>query len=541
MGKFILGDLSRDLVTGKPKNKLLSKRTFDWLGHALFAPPFEGYQKIDFTGSPGSTMGIYYSLTFQLGKWEFQVQKADEWVEVSPAHAQYYQITQKQKEELEEKIKRSLQSISQAVADMELLMHDMRKYEEYLHYLGYRTKKEHHEMEKKKPPHPLPLDFDEIDFSVDEDEKKSKEREKRIDNHALKAIFIDNVDAHTGDNVAMRSIVSRWPTLISDFIAVDDEDMDPDKVKDKLGVTKAEAIVIITKNKLYVEWKRMFLPEIKARYKRILQLVNARKKSVESYREWARPYIARHKLLEEGFSRPKISEQFKTLFITPVGQAYSSTKIEIWAWKDFQSPEIHKVGTEDISRKPVPLDDDWTMRNLIFDEKEGLIADYPWITVDWVKEKKKEMVDSGWFNLRKIYYSFFIIDLEKTNLRMPTGDELENGMFGINLITMSQNVLFAKLLELKAKQEEFENYISSMLGVPKYVRGERYGRKYRDRLGPIKNFLDYFSANFQFFKRGPYERDFDERVAKFYQLPIASGRLAPMLAFVHEKIGMGTS
>lgn len=548
MGKFVLSSFDRDFPSGRMKNDKVRNAPFErsWLGRVMLAAPFETYQLIDFTGPPGSSMGLYYSLLFQLGKWEYDgVQKADEWIEVSPAHAQYYQITQKQKEELEAKIKASLQSVSQSVADLELLLHDLRKYEEFLHYLGYRTKKEHHAMEKKPVPHPMPADFDEIDFSMDEDEKKRKAREKRVDNHALKAVFIDQVDAHTGDNIAMRSIVSRWPTLISDFMRLEDTDMDPNKVKDRLEVTKAEAIVLVTKNKLFAEWKRMFLPEIRSRYKRILELVRARRRSVEEYKEWTKPYIARHKLMEEGLARPEGRSKFRTLFVTPIGQAYSSTEIEIWAWKNFTSPEIHKVGSEDISRKyggRLPsVDDPWTMRTLIFNKEDGLVAEYPWITKKWVEQKKKEIYESNWLLKWKPYYSFFVIKLQKTNLRMPSGEELENGMFHVNLIAMSQNALFAKLLELKAKQETFERYVNEMLGIPTHIEGEPYEEKHKDRLEPVKNILDRFSLGFQFLKHGPYESTFDERVTKYYLAPMMAHRFAPIAEFIRAKIGLGTA
>src|SRR3989344_4761980 len=290
-GKWLLKDLSRNKLRGDmPKDIAdLTIAGRPWLGHVVVAGPFEARQAIDFTGPPGSVSGIYYSLTFQLGKWEYQVQKRDEWIEVSPVHAQYYQLTQKQKEDLEGRIKQGLVSVSQSIADMELLMHDRRRYHEFLHYLGYRTPnelKKDKKLEDQEDEHGhTKEEMDEICLKEDEDEKQRKAREKRTDNHSLKAVFIDQVDMHTGEGISMRSIVSRWPTLITDFMRMDDNDMDPDKVKDKLNVSKAEAVVLITKNKLYQEWKNMFGPEIKNRYVTINDLTHTRKKSVEEYKE----------------------------------------------------------------------------------------------------------------------------------------------------------------------------------------------------------------------------------------------------------------
>src|SRR3989344_4429927 len=284
--EWILGNLKRENLTGLPKGNVGGEFK-KWLGHALFAMPLEVHTRLNFTGQLGSIMGIYYSLVFQLGKWEFNVKKSDEWIEVSPVHAQYYQLTIKKKEELEGRIKQGLVQVSQAVADTELLMHDKRRYLEFLHYMGYRSFKETGKEKESALPDEL---------NLDEDEKKVK---ARADNHSLKAVFIDQVDMHTGEGISMRSIVSRWPTLITDFMRMEDDWMDPDKVKNNLNVSKAEAIVLITKNKLYNEWKSLFGPEIKSRYMRINELVQAREASVEQYKEWLKPYIARHRLIEE--------------------------------------------------------------------------------------------------------------------------------------------------------------------------------------------------------------------------------------------------
>ena len=198
---FILDDFSRDKINGKPKGDVFNY-SLKWLGHALVMMPFEQHTVIDFTGPPGCCSSLYYSLAFQLGKWEYMVQKADEWIEVSPVHAQYYQLTQKQKEELEGRIKAGLASAAQAVADMELLKHDQRRYLEFLNYFGW--------------------------------EYANELKQGQRDEHSLKAVFIDQVDMHTGDGISMRSIVSRWPTLITDFMKLADSDTHPEKMKKKI-------------------------------------------------------------------------------------------------------------------------------------------------------------------------------------------------------------------------------------------------------------------------------------------------------------------
>lgn len=505
---WLLENLDKSWEDDSAVHEVDGVRLRDWawdhLGHCVAFGPLEGHTKLDFTGPPGTSSSIYFSLVFQLPKWEMKVAKFDEAIEVTPVHAQYYQLTTKQKEELENKIKTGLGQVAQSISDYELLRHDARKYQEFLNYFEGK------------------------------------------DEHSLKAVFIDQVDMHTGD-VAMRNIVQRWPTLIHDFQRLTDEDLEVDKVKERLKVSKAEAIVLITKNKLYQEWKRLFLGNIKDRYERISQLSRGRQKSVDAYRDWLKPVIARHKLIDEGLATPGGRSSYRTAFVSAGGHAVSTSHLDIWVWKDFTSPEFFKGGSEDIARltqgklenwRLSPYDK-WTKNNLIFHKKHGLVADHKWITDAWVRQKLKEMYDRRWLTRHKLYYSFFIISLDKTNMRTSTGDEFEDGYFDVNMIVMSQNAMFAKLLELEAKKEEFEDYVNNLLGLPTPKKGQAFNPSQKDRLGPAKNFFDWFSLNFQFFKRGPYEHDFDERLTKYYFKPIAEERYSVIVGFLKSKAGMG--
>ncbi|MBI2579846.1 MAG: hypothetical protein HYW27_03015 [Candidatus Aenigmarchaeota archaeon] len=535
MGQYILEDFSRDNVTGVTKVNFRRELPLD---RAWCLTPFEAHVRINFTGPVGSCSGIYYSLVFQLGKWEYMVEKADEFLEVSPSHGTYYQLTHKQKEELEARIKSGLASASQAVTDMELLLHDTRRYREFLHYMGYRTKKESN-------PKYSGEDADEIDFSADSDEKKRAEREKSMDNHSLKAVFVDQVDMHTGEGISMRSIVSRWPTLITDFMRMEDKELKAEEVMKALDVSKAEAVVLMTKNKLYQEWKKLFLAQLKDRYIRMQELVRSRKKSVEEYRDWLRPVIARHQLLKEGLQSEGTRNIFKSSRIWAIGHALSFSVITLWAWKDFLSPEIYKGGSENYAKKPVlPADkpiDKWTLDNLIFGEKWGLANRYPWVTKEWCQDKLNQFHQPPGFLTRKPYYSFFEIKLEKGNIRTPTGDEIEDGIFDVNLIVMSKNVLFVKLLELEAKKEDMNRYIENLLGIKRDVAGSSHKPEIRkDKLRHARKFANAFGFNFQLFKgRGPYERDFDERISKYYLAPIAADRYGPITGFIKKKAGFG--
>lgn len=560
MPKFILhsSNFARDPVTSEIKNREIRELRNKWLGHCLVLPPFEAYMKLNPTGPPGFTSGMLLSLFFQLGKWEYGRVKFDEAVEVNPVHAQYYQLTHKQKEDLEARIKAGLASASQAVADLELLMHDERKYREFLHYFGYRTFSELPDDMKKNISYP-PNDGDFIFFGEKgPDSKKDDSKliegtvKKNTDAHALKAVFIDQVDAHTGEGIAMRNIVARWPTLITDFMKLADEDTDVEKMMKKLDVSKAEAVVLVTKNKLYQEWKRLFGPEIKRRYKRITELVTSRKKSVEEYREWLKPVIARHKMIAEGLGSEGGRESFSTLWLKHESQAISVAEIELWTWKDVGPvAEIFKGGTEEIARLTEGIEkatsklpyDAWTRKNLIFHPKHGLIADYPWITEEWVKKQIAGFYppQNRWLLPQKLYYAFFIIKVERINFRMPTGAESEDADMYVNAVFLSQNALLAKLLELRAKQAEVNRYVDELIGVgPARVEGKALSFNDSDFWKPFRGFFDWFNLNFEFSKGGPYERDFEDRYTKYYA-PGVMDKYRQITGFIKQKMGLGVA
>lgn len=510
-----------------------------YAGHGLAVCPFEQHTSINLTTPAGGTFGIFLSLLFQLRKWEYQATiRADEWIEVNPSYAQYYQMTIKQKEDLENKIKSGLASVAQAVADMELLKHDERKYREFLEYFG--------------------LEYSNGKWIEQKDKSKDKkESGVKRDEHAIKAMFIDLVDAHTGETLALRNIVQRWPTLITDFMKMDDSDTDIDKVKDKLNVSKAEAVVLVTKNKLYMKWKKIFEPEIKNRYQRISELVRSREASVESYRDWLTPFIARHKLISESLAGSGAYLNRKSALVSHlyhVGQASSVSNTIIWAWRDTQPAEIFRTtgsGSErtavDIAEGRLDPYDDWTKKHLIFHPKEGLIAKYSWITPKWVKGIRDSVFKERLLIPYKPYYAFFIINFIRGNFRMASGAEMEDSVYDINAIYMSQNCVFVKILEYKAKQAIFEHYIDSLIGVRNdncpicNPDASAYAWKENKVKEKISNALDYLGLDFQFIKGGPYERDFEEMITKRHLLAMGSMRYQPIVKFIKDKIGMGVS
>ena len=82
---------------------------------------------------------------------------------------------------------------------------------------------------------------------------------------------------------------------------------------------------------------------------------------------------------------------------------------------------------------------------------------------------------------------------------------------------MSQNAMFVKLLELRALQEDLNRYVDSLIGVISEESPAEEIKKGRleGALNPFKSFFNYFSMPLQFFKRGPYEKDFFDRISLF--------------------------
>jgi hypothetical protein len=178
-------------------------------GEGLNATPFEAEERINFTFLiPGGT-GWWMSLMFQLPKWGFVAQQVSHSIEVSTAYAEYYATTIEQKEKLEQKIKAGFASLSQSVSDYELIAHDLRKYKDILGF--YRELA----IGEKKLKDALEGEGDEkIQGALDEIKEA---------NHTFRAMFVDQVDVHTGDGISLRSIAPRWPTIIADFMKMKDD------------------------------------------------------------------------------------------------------------------------------------------------------------------------------------------------------------------------------------------------------------------------------------------------------------------------------
>ena len=122
-----------------------------------------------------------------------------------------------------------------------------------------------------------------------------------------------------------------------------DEYVDIQKIMHELDVTQAEATVLKTKNELYKEWKKQFLPAVKERYARIENLAKARKKSIEEYRNWMKPYIVQYKAMKE---KEEINPSYlvNEPWVAPgFGQSNAMTGLRLLCTRPFLPNEKHRA------------------------------------------------------------------------------------------------------------------------------------------------------------------------------------------------------
>ncbi|MBI2084505.1 MAG: hypothetical protein HYT70_02740 [Candidatus Aenigmarchaeota archaeon] len=465
-------------------------------GMGLNANPFEGEMYIDLTGPMGSMSGLYYGLIFQLRKVGFETLKIEEWIQVPPVFKQYYDLTIHQKEQLEAQIKAGLGQIATAIHDYDLISHDLRKYREYMDYFTKIEKGKKMMMSKKK-------------LEKDEGEQMAKEGTQ-----LLRSVFVDQVDAHTGEGIAIRTITPRWPTIIVDFMRLDDKDTDPKKIAQRHGFTEAEGAVLSTKNKLFMEWRdRLFKPTLQERFQNVRRLVEMRRASVRQYTEMIKPTIARYRMIDDALRTPS-ARGFHTRFLFPPGsQAYSLDMTRIWAFLPFAPAEKYKVtrdffdtvtlseagfnkrdieilakngvdvketlpalpverSIDDIVRRYMPnVQKTYNVEISIHDvylARQRLSNIYRTKAMQMIggvprRESLPTMAGGSWpFSP---YFVFLDIPFLRNVIRLPNGTELEDMMVDtITVQTRSQNVMIVTILEMIAKEKELENYIKQLLG-----------------------------------------------------------------------------
>ena len=527
-------------------------------GEAICEQPPDQHVLINPTTPYGHGNLLYAKFAYTLPKFHYILERVDEYIVVSPSHPEMYGRITAKKREVEGQIKAGLASAAQAVADYELLKHDERKYREILDYF----------------------------------------KEGQKDEHVLRALFVDRVDAHTGEGYSMISMTKRWPTIITDFLrlsTVKKEDReDTKKIRKELDISEAEATVLKTKNKVFMEWEKIFFPDIRDRYARIKNVVEARRKSIDEYRKWLMPYVANLKMMKE------ITEldpsHVLTTAVLPWHKPNAFYGVRVWMWKMFTAEEIGKPGfvTGEIDpyddfakRHAKKLEDNYDLKIVrtvkeaeklkekwkkdpnarVLTDDDIIIMDEmikKWNVPSYIYESQPKL------NPNRFMYCFYDLDIYSPLFKMEGGkEEIDDWNCEIRPYIASQNVILLANLEIECKKRWMNKYVKELVGareIEDKIRAEvikRYNLEPEEkkRFAGFRRFVDKvrakresFNEKFDnwwlefkvtraraflkyFMRIGPYETVRAERLSKMYGRYMGSGMTDPFIKFLKDEIG----
>jgi len=525
-------------------------------GEAICEQPPDQKLMLNPTTPLGHGNLLYAKFTYTMPKYHFVLQKVDEYIVVSPAYPEMYGRITAKKKEVEGQIKAGLASAAQAVADYELLKHDERKYREVLDYF----------------------------------------KEGKKDEHVLRALFVDRVDAHTGEGYSMISMTKRWPTIITDFLrlaTIDKKDRsDPKKIRKGLEISEAEATVLKTKNGIFEEWEKIFFPDIRDRYARVKNLVEARRKSIDEYRTWLMPYVANLKMMKEQTELDP--SHVLTTAVLPWHKPNAWYGVRVWMWKMFSAEEVGKPGfvvgeidpyDDFVKRYAKKIEENYDLKIVKTKkeadelkkmgekkEEERVLTDDDIIIYE---EMKKEWNEPQFYesapklNPNRYMYCFYDLEIISPLMKMEGGkEEMDDWNCLVTPYVASQNVILIALLEIEAKKRWLNKYVKELIGVREVedkIRAEvekRYNLEPEStkRFAGVRNFVQKFrtkKANtgrrfddwwldfkpkgrvfLKYFMRiGPYETVRSERLSKMYGRYMGSAMTDPFIKFIKNEIG----
>ena len=373
-------------------------------------------------------------------RWGYTVVKVDEYTEISPSHP-YYQTIIKQKQDIIRQVKEGLAQIDRAISDTELLMHDRRRYKEILGYF------------------------------------------EKEDEHSLKAMFIDQVDANLPEGVSLRSIAPRWPTIIADFQELSDDDDTIEKIQKKLDIPRAETVVLTTKVRLYKRWKELFGDEIKQRYKFIMQRLWGRRASIEEYMNWVRPLIRRVYQMREVDDATLWNNSN-----VPAGAGfpYALQYVEYWAFtrmEGLEATEHHKTPREIYEVSGVGMKPPGESKMQYYAGEGAIpkfsIEPYDDVVKKWIPEiEKKHGVKITKEDILEARRRLFTLGSPGTHwyimMRIPIGIQIMKTRDGQDIEDVdfnplsnyfcTHNVVLERIIELIAEEKKFDVYIEELLG-----------------------------------------------------------------------------
>ena len=247
-------------------------------------------RKLGIKGAPGFPTGIYFKIIGLLKAFGFTVKKYKDWIEINP-RSNLFQETMQKKQAIEQSVARVLSTMSDMRRDIELIKHDLRKFEQVLDHF----------------------------------------EQKKLD--SLKSDFVDLVDSQTPSGMHKLVSSGKFPTLVIDFFKIEnDEDID------KLKISESEKGLLKTKWMLFQEWLDKYSTAVKERVEMLREELNNRQASLENQKKLVEPYIkAIYKLrITEGdysnFEDPNVIEGYNTIL----------SGVELCCWKPVRTKESDK-------------------------------------------------------------------------------------------------------------------------------------------------------------------------------------------------------
>jgi len=248
-------------------------------------PPIPGTDRtFKIKGTVGFPTDIYFKvITLIKDGFHYEVKKYKDWIEINP-NSPYHQDILQRKQSLEQNVGRILSNMSDMRRDIELINHDLRKFEQVLGHF-----------------------------------KENKQ-------DSLKSDFVDLVDSQTPSGMHKLVASGKFPTLVIDFFKIENkEDIE------KLKVSNSEKGLLRTKWMLYQEWLKMYSKGVEERVKMLREELNNRKAAIENYKKSIEPYLKAIHKIKISQSDP---EDYSGLDDPMMIEGYDTTVsgVELWCW-----------------------------------------------------------------------------------------------------------------------------------------------------------------------------------------------------------------
>ncbi len=416
-----------------------------WIGTGLNA-----YRKVNYTAKLGDTEGIHIGLMSALGNKGYQILKVDENFHVHPSSQNpFYQNAKAQKGELERIISTTLNDLGNEVGQLQLMEHDVRKAEEMLSYFN------------------------------------------QGDEASLKTMFVDQVDYYTGGggaqgegrlSMAMMRKANIMPTIVEDFLRM--KSLDDLKVGGSLGkLPQVEKNFLRAKWAAYQQWKTLFSQGINKRYEAVRSLHDTKKNFLENRRDWLKPHIMQHKMLNNALESAGGREALSNLFIDRPGEARSIMGQKVWVWKPLKTQHNLERTPDEMYKSPSYIDhavkayDYYIQENFIFNNSEGMLLNmYPWLTEHDIEGFAKGLTSKGDkfspppVDENEWYYAIFTIKFDKAVMNVYSAGQpltLEDGTWEMHGYIATKNMMLLKLIERKCEAKKTENEIESIINMDK--------------------------------------------------------------------------